>query len=314
MYTLDFEKQIADLEAKIEELRHVSKEKGMDIIAEISVLQKKVDKLLKETYNKLSSWDKVQVARHPERPHFLDYIKELIQDFTELTGDRLYGDDQAIVGGLGRFRGQTVMILGQEKGHDIESRMKHNFGSPKPEGYRKAIRLMALAEHYRVPLITLVDTAGAYPGVEAEERGQAVAIARATDMCLSVTVPFVSTIIGEGGSGGAIALATANRVLMMEHAIYSVISPEGCASILWHDAAKKEEAAEAQKLTAQDLLKLKIIDKIVPEPLGAAHRNPKEAITNLGNALEKELKDLSNLTPKQLKAQRHQKYLEIGRV
>jgi acetyl-CoA carboxylase carboxyl transferase subunit alpha len=314
MYTLDFEKQIADLESKIEELRHVSKEKGMDIVAEISVLQKKVDKLLKDTYSKLSSWDKVQVARHPERPHFLDYVKELIQDFTELTGDRLYADDQAIVGGLGRFRGQTVMIIGQEKGHDIESRMKHNFGSPKPEGYRKAIRLMALAEHYRVPLITLVDTAGAYPGVEAEERGQAVAIARATDMCLSVTVPFVSTIIGEGGSGGAIALATANRVLMMEHAIYSVISPEGCASILWRDAAKKEEAAEAQKLTAQDLLKLKIIDKIVPEPLGAAHRNPKEAITNLGNALEKELKDLSNLTPKQLKAQRHQKYLEIGRV
>jgi acetyl-CoA carboxylase carboxyl transferase subunit alpha len=314
MYTLDFEKQIADLESKIEELRHVSKEKGMDIVAEISVLQKKVDKLLKDTYSKLSSWDKVQVARHPERPHFLDYVKELIQDFTELTGDRLYADDQAIVGGLGRFRGQTVMIIGQEKGHDIESRMKHNFGSPKPEGYRKAIRLMALAEHYRVPLITLVDTAGAYPGVEAEERGQAVAIARATDMCLSVTVPFVTTIIGEGMSGGAIAIATANRVLMMEHAIYSIISPEGCASILWHDSAKKEEAAEAQKLTAQDLLKLKIIDRIVQEPLGAAHRNPKEAITNLGNALEKELKDLSNLTPKQLKAQRHQKYLEIGRV
>ncbi len=314
MYTLDFEKQITDLETKIEELRHVSKEKGMDIVAEISVLQKKVDKLLKDVYGKLSSWDKVQVARHPERPHFLDYVKELIEDFTELTGDRLYADDQAIVGGLGRFRGQTVMIIGQEKGHDIESRMKHNFGSPKPEGYRKAVRLMALAEHYRVPLITLVDTAGAYPGIEAEERGQAVAIARATDMCLSVTVPFVATIIGEGGSGGAIALATANRVLMMEYAIYSVISPEGCASILWHDSAKKGEAAEAQKLTAQDLLKLKIIDRIVPEPLGAAHRNPKEAITNLGNALEKELKDLSNLTPKQLKAQRHQKYLDIGRV
>jgi acetyl-CoA carboxylase carboxyl transferase subunit alpha len=313
MYTLDFEKQIADLEGKIEELRHVSKEKGMDIVAEISVLQKKVDKLLKDTYSKLSSWDKVQVARHPERPHFLEYVRELIKDFTELTGDRLYADDAAIVGGLGRFRGQTVMIIGQEKGHDTESRMKHNFGYSKPEGYRKAVRLMELADHYKVPLITLVDTPGAYPGIEAEERGQAVAIARSTDMCLSITIPFVSAIIGEGGSGGAIALATANRVLMLEHAIYSVITPEGCASILWHDAAKKEEAAEAQKLTAQDLLKLKIIDKIVLEPLGAAHRNPKEAITNLGNALEKELKDLSNLTPKQLKAQRHQKYLEIGR-
>ncbi len=313
MYTLDFEKQINTLEAQIEELRHVSKDGGVDILEEISVLQKKVDKLLKEAYADLAPWDKVQVARHPERPHCLDYIRTIVEDFTELAGDRNFAEDASIIGGIGRFNKKTVMIMGHEKGHDMESRMKHNFGMPKPEGYRKAQRLMKLADHYQIPVITLIDTAGAYPGLDAEERGQAEAIARSIEMGLSVTVPFIAVVIGEGGSGGAIALGTANRVLMLEHAIYSVITPEGCASILWHSADKKKEAAATQKLTAQDLFKFKVIDEVVKEPLGGAHRNHKETIDNLSHVLDKHLKELMNLTPKQLHAQRRQKFLEMGR-
>ncbi|MDC0348951.1 acetyl-CoA carboxylase carboxyltransferase subunit alpha [Alphaproteobacteria bacterium] len=313
MYELDFEKQIQDLEKKIKELSKMSKGKGVDIVGEVSTLQKKVDKLLEDTYKKLTPWDKVQVARHPTRPHFLDYIKELIEDFTELAGDRLFGEDAAIVGGIGTFRGQSVVVLGQEKGHDIKTRMRHNFGAPRPEGYRKAQRLMRLADQFQLPLITLIDTAGAYPGINSEERGQAEAIARSIDTCLSLSVPIISCVIGEGGSGGAIAIATGNRILMLEHSIYSVISPEGCASILWRSADKKKEAADAQKLTAQDLLNFKIIDQVISEPLGGAHRDPKKAIESVGNAIEQALKDLKNFTPKQLIARRRQKFLEMGR-
>jgi acetyl-CoA carboxylase carboxyl transferase subunit alpha len=314
MYELDFEKQVQDLESKIEDLRKMSDAKGVDILDEVSILQKKVDKQLGSIYKKLSPWNKVQVARHPERPHFLDYIKVLVEDFVELSGDRLFGEDAAIVGGLGRFRGQSVVIMGQEKGHNIKTRMKHNFGSPRPEGYRKAQRLMKLAEQFSLPLITLVDTAGAYPGIDSEERGQSEAIARSIDVCLGLSVPIVSCIIGEGGSGGAIAIAAANRVLMLEHSIYSVISPEGCASILWRSADKKKEASEAQKLTAEDLQELKLIDDIIPEPLGGAHRHPLEAITAAGNVIEKHLRDLKEFTPKQLVARRRQKFLDMGRL
>lgn len=314
MYKLDFETQINELEQKVDELRHMSKDKDIDIIQEISVLQKKIDRLLKDAYRKLSPWDTVQVARHPERPHCLNYIQGLMQDFVPLAGDRTFAEDEAIVGGMGRFKGQTVMILGHEKGHDLDSRVRHNFGMPKPEGYRKAQRLMRLAEQYQIPVITLIDTAGAYPGIDAEERGQAEAIARSIDTGLSLTVPFLATVIGEGGSGGAIALGTANYILMLQHAVYSVISPEGCASILWRSADKKQEAAATQKLTASDLLALKVIDEIVPEPLGGAHRNHEETIKTLGNSLEKALKELVNLTPKQLHAQRRQKFLEMGRT
>ncbi|UNM06461.1 MAG: acetyl-CoA carboxylase carboxyltransferase subunit alpha [Holosporaceae bacterium] len=313
MYELDFEKQVQDLEDKISELRKMSQTKDVDIVDEVAVLQKKVDKQLAEIYKKLTPWEKVQVARHPERPHFVDYIKVLIEDFVELSGDRLFGEDAAIVGGLGRFRGQSVVILGQEKGHDIKTRMKHNFGAPRPEGYRKAQRLMQLAQRFGLPLITLVDTAGAYPGVDSEERGQAEAIAKSIDICLSLTVPVISCVIGEGGSGGAIAIAAANRVLMLEHAIYSVISPEGCASILWRSADKKKEAAEAQKLTAQDLLSLKLIDDIIPESVGGAHRHLQATITSVGDAIEKHLKELKNFTPTQLVARRRQKFLDMGR-
>lgn len=313
MYELDFEKQIRDLEEKIKELSKMSESKDVDIVEEVLTLQKKLDKLLGDTYKKLSPWQKVQVARHPERPHFLDYIKILIEDFTELAGDRLFAEDAAIVGGIGLFRGHPVVILGHEKGHDIKTRMHHNFGAPRPEGYRKAQRLMKLADQFQLPVITLIDTAGAYPGVDAEERGQAEAIARSIDVCLSLSVPIVSCIIGEGGSGGAIAIATGNRILMLEHSIYSVVSPEGCASILWRSADKKKEAAEAQKLTAEDLIDLKLIDQIITEPLGGAHRHPKEAILSMGDAIEKSLKDLKNFTPKQLIARRRQKFLEMGR-
>lgn len=313
MYELDFEKQIHTLEEKIQELSKMSESKDVDIVEEVSILQKKLDKLLGETYKKLTPWQKVQVARHPERPHCLDYIKLLIEDFTELAGDRLFAEDAAIAGGIGIFRGQPVVILGQEKGHDIKTRMHHNFGAPRPEGYRKAQRLMKLADQFQLPVITLVDTAGAYPGVDAEERGQAEAIARSIDVCLSLSVPIISCIIGEGGSGGAIAIATANRILMLEHSIYSVVSPEGCASILWRSADKKKEAAEAQKLTAQDLIDFKLIDQIIPEPLGGAQRNPKAAILSMGDAIEKSLKELKNFTPNQLIARRRQKFLDMGR-
>jgi acetyl-CoA carboxylase carboxyl transferase subunit alpha len=314
MVTLEFEKNINELEKKIEELRHVSKADGVSIVDEVSKLQAKVDKLLKEKYEKLSPWEKVLVARHPERPHFSNYCADLIDDFIELSGDRGFAEDAAIIGGIGKFRGHPVLIMGHEKGHDTSSRLKHNFGMPKPEGYRKAQRLMKLADQYGLPIISLVDTAGAYPGVGAEERGQSEAIARSIDVCLSVSVPFISVIIGEGGSGGAIAIAAANKVLMFEHSVYSVISPEGCASILWRSADKKQEAAEAQKLTAQDLLKLNIIDGIIKEPLGGAHRDPKEAIKALGDTLEKELKTLKPLSSEQLINNRREKFLSMGQL
>ncbi|MDD3029083.1 MAG: acetyl-CoA carboxylase carboxyltransferase subunit alpha [Alphaproteobacteria bacterium] len=313
MHVLDFEKSVSDLETKIEELRHLSDGGHVNIGAEISRLQEKVDKQLRTLYEKLTPAQKVQVARHPERPHCLDYIKALIEDFTPLSGDRLFGDDQAIIGGLGRFRGESCVIIGQERGFDTESRIKHNFGMAKPEGYRKAQRLMRLAERFSLPIITLVDTAGAFPGVEAEARGQAEAIARSIETCLGVKVPLVSCIIGEGGSGGAIALAAANRVLMLEHAIYSVISPEGCASILWRSASHADEAAAALKLTAQDLLQLGIIDSIVSEPVGGAHRDPQKTIKAVGDALEQSLEDLVGLDGPALVSERRKKFLDMGK-
>ncbi len=313
MLTLDFEKQIHDLETKIEELRHMASGEEMNIIEEISTLQNKVDKLLKQKYSKLSSWEKVQVARHPERPHAKDYIQNLIEDFVELAGDRNFAEDAAIIGGFGKFNGTPVMVIAQEKGSDTESRMKHNFGMPKPEGYRKAQRLMLLAEKYDVPVLTLVDTAGAYPGVGAEERGQSEAIARSIDVCLGLKVPIISVVIGEGGSGGAIAIATANSVLMLEHSIYSVISPEGCASILWRSADRKKDAAEALKLTAQDLHKLKVIDDIIMEPLGGAHRQHKETFKNVKAVIQKELTNLKKLNGQAIITQRRKKFLDMGR-
>jgi acetyl-CoA carboxylase carboxyl transferase subunit alpha len=310
---LDFEKPIAELEGKIEELRHLTNNGGLNIADEVGKLQVKVDKQLRTAYAKLTPWQKVQVARHPERPHALDYVKALVQDFTPLAGDRLFGEDAAIVGGLGRFEGRACVVLGHEKGADTDSRIKHNFGMAKPEGYRKAQRLMRLAERFHLPIIALVDTAGAYPGVDAEARGQAEAIARSIEVCLDVRVPFVAAVIGEGGSGGAIAIAAANRVLMLEHAVYSVISPEGCASILWRSGDQAQTAAEALRLTAQDLLRLKVIDTIVPEPLGAAHRDPAKAINALGGAISASLRELTTLDGDTLRAQRREKFLEMGR-
>jgi acetyl-CoA carboxylase carboxyl transferase subunit alpha len=310
---LEFEKPIAELEGKIEELRHLTNSAGLNIADEVSKLQVKVDKQLRTAYAKLTPWQKVQVARHPERPHFSDYAKALIKDFTPLAGDRLFGEDAAIVGGLGRFEGRACVFMGHEKGADTESRIKHNFGMAKPEGYRKAQRLMRLAERFNLPIIALVDTAGAYPGIEAEARGQAEAIARALEVCLDVRVPFVAAVIGEGGSGGAIAIAAANRVLMLEHAVYSVISPEGCASILWRSGEQAQTAAEALRLTAQDLLRLKVIDAIVPEPMGAAHREPAKAISALGEAISASLRELQGLDGNTLRARRREKFLEMGR-
>ncbi|WP_096703785.1 acetyl-CoA carboxylase carboxyltransferase subunit alpha [Magnetospirillum sp. 15-1] len=314
MHILEFEKPIAELEGKIEELRHLSDGGDVNIADEVSKLQAKVDKLLRSTYAKLTPWQKTQVARHPERPHALAYISTLIEDFTPLAGDRAFAEDQAIIGGLGRFRGRSVMVIGHEKGHDTESRLKHNFGMAKPEGYRKARRLMEMADHFQVPIVTLVDTAGAYPGVDAEARGQAEAIARSIETCLDVRVPLVSVIIGEGGSGGAIALATGNTVLMLEHAIYSVISPEGCASILWRSAENAKDAAEQLRLTAQDLHKLNIIDSVVPEPMGGAHRNSDLMMQTLSMALDSALRDLSGLEGGVLRARRREKFLEMGRA
>jgi len=311
---LDFEQPIADLEGKILELRHMSEGKDVNIAEEVSRLEVKVEKLLKQTYGKLSAWQKVQVARHPNRPHCLDYIGKLIDEFTPLAGDRGFAEDAAIVGGLGRFRGTSVMVIGQEKGHDTETRIKHNFGMAKPEGYRKAQRLMRLADRFNLPVVTLVDTAGAYPGVGAEERGQAEAIARSIDTCLDLHVPLISVIIGEGGSGGAVALAAANRVLMLEHSVYSVISPEGCASILWRSPDQSKEAAEALKLTAEDLLELGVIDAIVPEPLGGAHRETAVVISAVGDAIEKELAALRPLSGTELRAARREKFLGMGQV
>ncbi|HLI11046.1 MAG TPA: acetyl-CoA carboxylase carboxyltransferase subunit alpha [Alphaproteobacteria bacterium] len=309
---LDFEKPIAELESKIEELRHISDGGDLNIAEEVSRLQTKLDRLLRQTYSKLTAWQKVQVARHPERPHFSDYVGELLEEFMPLAGDRGYAEDRAILGGLGRFRGRSVVMLGHEKGADTQSRIRHNFGMARPEGYRKAQRLMRLAERFKLPVITLVDTAGAYPGVGAEERGQAEAIARSIATCLEIRVPVVSVIIGEGGSGGAIALAAANTVLMLEHAIYSVISPEGCGSILWRDGQHVQEAAEALRLTAQDLLKLGVIDRVIPEPLGGAQRNKSAVIAAVGDAVADALRNFDKLEGEALKARRRAKFLEMG--
>jgi acetyl-CoA carboxylase carboxyl transferase subunit alpha len=309
---LEFEKPIAELEGKIEELRHLTDTGDINIAEEVSKLQAKVDRLLRQTYAKLAPAQKVQVARHPNRPHCMDYIEGLVEDFTPLAGDRGFAEDHAIIGGIGRFRGRSAMIIGQEKGHDTESRVRHNFGMAKPEGYRKAIRLMELAERFKLPVITLVDTAGAYPGVGAEERGQAEAIARSIDTCLKLKVPLVATVIGEGGSGGAIALAAADRVLMLEHAIYSVISPEGCASILWRTNTAAAEAAAALRLTAQDLKDLGVIDRVVAEPIGGAHRDRAEIMTAVGNAIEDSFDELRGLDGGALRMKRRDKFLEMG--
>jgi acetyl-CoA carboxylase carboxyl transferase subunit alpha len=311
---LDFEKPIAELQSRIDELRRAADNGDVDIDAEIGPLQAKSEKFLRDAYSKLTPWQKTQVARHPERPHFKHYVAGLIEDFMPLGGDRAFADDNAIIGGLGRFRGRRVMVIGHEKGDDTASRLKHNFGMGKPEGYRKAIRLMQLADKFRLPVITLVDTSGAFPGVQAEERGQAEAIARSTEQCLNLGVPLVASILGEGGSGGAVALAAGNQVLMMEHAVYSVISPEGCASILWRTADKAAEAAEAMKVTAQHLKELGVIDGIVAEPLGGAHRDPQAAVAALGDAIAAALADLDGLSPQALRQSRRAKFLAMGRV
>ena len=311
---LDFEKPIAELQTRIDELRQTAEGGAVDIDAEIAPLQAKAEKLLRDTYARLTPWQKTQVARHPERPHFKHYVAGLIEEFMPLGGDRAFADDNAIQGGLGRFRGRRVMVIGHEKGDDTASRLKHNFGMGKPEGYRKAIRLMALADKFHLPVITLVDTSGAFPGVQAEERGQAEAIARSTEACLNLGVPLIASILGEGGSGGAIALAAGNTVLMMEHAVYSVISPEGCASILWRTADKAAEAAEAMKVTAQHLKELKVIDRIVSEPLGGAHREPGVAIHALGDAIEESLQKLDGMSPESLRQARRAKFLAMGRI
>ena len=311
---LDFEKPIAELQARIDELRETGAEGAVDITADVARLQAKSDKLLKDTFAKLTPWQKTQVARHPERPHFKDYVAALFDEFLPLAGDRAFGDDQAILGGFATFRGRRVMVLGHEKGDDTASRLRHNFGMGKPEGYRKAIRLLALADRFGLPVVTLVDTSGAFPGIQAEERGQAEAIARSTEACLALGVPMVASVVGEGGSGGAVALAGGNRVLMFEHAVYSVISPEGCASILWRTADKAADAAEAMKVTAQDLKALGVIDRIVAEPLGGAHRAPGAAIAALGDAIEAALGELAGLSPEALRRERRAKFLAMGRV
>ena len=313
MHFLDFEKPIAELEGKIAELRHLSDSDGINIAEEVSRLQLRVDKDLRSAYAKLTPWQKTLVARHPDRPHALDYIRALIEDFLPLAGDRTFGEDAAVIGGLGRFKGRSVMVIGLEKGRDTETRIKHNFGMARPEGYRKARRLMELADKFGIPVITLVDTAGAYPGVDAEERGQAEAIARCIETCLDIKVPLISVIIGEGGSGGAIALATGNVVLMLEHAIYSVISPEGCASILWRDGEQAKIAAEALRLTAQDLERLAVIDGIIPEPVGGAHRSPEAIFTAVRDTIDMHMNQLVRIDPGQLRARRRDKFLQMGR-
>ncbi|GLK80242.1 acetyl-CoA carboxylase carboxyltransferase subunit alpha [Methylopila turkensis] len=311
---LDFEKPVAELQAKIVELRALG-ENG-DAVAigeEVSRLEAKSVQALKELYANLTPWQKTLVARHPNRPHFSDFVAGLVEDFTPLAGDRAFSEDEAIVGGLARFRGRPVLIMGHEKGADTTSRLKHNFGMARPEGYRKAVRLMELADRFGLPIIALVDTAGAFPGIEAEQRGQAEAIARSTEACLNLTVPNVALVIGEGGSGGAIAIATANVVLMLEHAIYSVISPEGAASILWRDAAKAQDAATNMKITSADLMRLGVIDGVVPEPLGGAHREPDAVIAEAGDAIAQGLERFDGMTPDQIRAERRAKFLAIGR-
>jgi acetyl-CoA carboxylase carboxyl transferase subunit alpha len=312
---LDFEKPVAELEAKIEELRALSATGDSGVIGEeIARLEAKASGVLTDLYSDLTPWQKTQVARHPQRPHCLDYIAGMITDFVPLAGDRKFGDDDAIVGGFGRFHGESVCVLGQEKGSNTEARLKHNFGMARPEGYRKSVRLMEMADRFDIPLIALVDTAGAYPGIGAEERGQAEAIARSTDTCLGLGIPNIAIVLGEGGSGGAIALATANRVLMMEHAIYSVISPEGAASILWRDTTKAQEAATNMKITSADMSRLGIIDGVVTEPTGGAHRDPAAAIAAASQAINKALGELKGLSRDTVRRQRREKFLAIGRT
>ena len=309
---LDFEKPIAELERRVTELRETAASGSIDIDSEVAKLEAKSAKLLKETYARLTPWQKSQVARHPDRPHFKDFVAGMADDFIPLAGDRAFGDDPAIIGGLARIGGKKVMLIGHEKGDDTASRLKHNFGMAKPEGYRKAIRLMQLADRFGLPVVTLVDTPGAFPGVQAEERGQAEAIARSTEQCLALKVPLIAVVVGEGGSGGAVALAAANRVLMFEHAVYSVISPEGCASILWRTSDKAADAAEAMKITANDLLALGVADRIIEEPLGGAHRDSAQAIGSLKSALVEEISGCQTLGPDELLAQRRAKFLAIG--
>src|SRR6516165_6558100 len=311
---LDFERPVAELEAKVEELRAL--QTGGDAITigeEIIRIEAKAAQALKELYGELTPWQKTQVARHPQRPHCLDYVAALIADFVPLAGDRKHGEDTAIVGGFGRFRGDSVCIIGHEKGSDTESRLKHNFGMARPEGYRKAVRLMKMADRFGIPVIALIDTAGAYPGIGAEERGQAEALARSTEACLSLGVPNVAVVLGEGNSGGAIAIATANRVLMLEHAIYSVISPEGAASILWRDTTRANDAATSMKITAQDMIRFGVIDSIITEPIGGAHRDPAAAIAAAGDAIADALAGLGRLDPAGLRQQRREKFLAMGR-
>jgi acetyl-CoA carboxylase carboxyl transferase subunit alpha len=311
---LDFEAALAELEGKIAELKAIAgPEAAVSITEEIKALEKKAAKILADLYQNLTPWQKAQVARHPDRPHTVDYIKELITDYTPMAGDRKFAEDNAIVGGLGRFRGEAVAVIGQEKGNDTQTRLKHNFGMARPEGYRKAVRLMETADRFGLPVITLIDTAGAYPGIDAEERGQAEAIARSTDCCLGLGVPLISVIIGEGGSGGAIAIATANAVLMLEHSIYSVISPEGAASILWRDAARAKDAASAMRITAQDLKKLGIIDDIIAEPLGGAHRGREQVLQSADEAIARSLRAFAAMPADALRMQRRDKFLAIGR-
>ena len=310
---LDFEAPLAELEGKIAELKAIASPDSVAIGDEVKALEKKAAKSLADLYQNLTPWQKAQVARHPDRPHSADYISTLITDYTPLAGDRKFGEDNAIVGGLGRFHGEPVAVIGQEKGHDTQTRLKHNFGMARPEGYRKAVRLMETADRFGIPVLTFVDTAGAYPGIDAEERGQAEAIARSTDCCLGLGVPLVSVIIGEGGSGGAIAIATANAVLMLEHAIYSVISPEGAASILWRDATRAKDAASAMRITAQDLKKLGIIDDIIGEPLGGAHRGREQVLAATEEAIARSLRAFSAMPSDALRMQRRDKFLAIGR-
>ncbi|MFL5253553.1 MAG: acetyl-CoA carboxylase carboxyltransferase subunit alpha [Rhodopila sp.] len=310
---LDFEKPIAELEGKIEELRRMSEPGGINIADEIGRLTAVADKQLRATYAKLTPWQKTQVARHPDRPKARDYIETLIADFTPLAGDRAFADDAAVLGGMGRFHGTPVMVLGTEKGTDTESRVKHNFGMARPEGYRKARRLMELAGRFHMPILTFIDTAGAFPGIEAEARGQAEAIARSIEACLEAPVPIVATIIGEGGSGGAIALASGDRILMLEHAVYSVISPEGCASILWRDQAQASTAAEALRLTAEDLLRLNLVDRVVPEPLGGAQRDKRATVHTVGQVIQEALAELNGADGASLRMKRREKFLAMGR-
>lgn len=311
---LDFEKPVAELEAKVEELRALSTGDGVAITEDVQRLETKAAEALVQLYANLTPWQKTLVARHPARPHFSDFAKQLFDDFTPLAGDRKFGEDEAIIGGFARFRGEAVCVIGHEKGSNTESRIRHNFGMARPEGYRKAVRLMELADRFQLPVIALVDTAGAYPGIGAEERGQAEAIARSTDACLALTVPNVAVIIGEGGSGGAIAIATANRVLMLEHAVYSVISPEGAASILWRDTAKAQDAATNMKITAQDLMRFGIVDTIIKEPTGGAHRDTKAAIAATGDAIADSLAGLAGLDGIAVRKARREKFLAIGRT